>query len=116
MDKEYIEREALLNELGEELKINTPMYNKEQNEFVNRGIKIAIRDIRKQPTADVQEVRHGKNITKKYPTDEFICSECGHMNEDCTETKYNDDGDYYYICEYEYKFCPECGAKMDKED
>lgn len=67
------------------------------------------------PAADVQEVRHGKNLTKAHPVDEFICSECGYMTEDCTEKKYSQDGDYCYLCEYEYKFCPNCGAKMDKE-
>ena len=68
------------------------------------------------PASDVQEVKHGKNLTKAHPVDEFICSECGYMTEDCTEKKYSQDGDYCYLCEYEYKFCPNCGAKMDKEE
>ena len=54
------------------------------------------------PTEDVQPVKHGKwiainNSSKKY------CSECG------VEFK---------ILAYEindYRFCPYCGAKMDKE-
>lgn len=73
------------------------------------------RTIDEQPTADVQEVRHGKNITKTRPTDEFICSECGYMNEDITEKVYNEDGDYYFLREYQNKYCPNCGAKIDKE-
>lgn len=30
-------------------------------------------------------------------------------------TEHQKNGDYCYLCEYEYKFCPNCGAKMDKE-
>ena len=103
MAKEYIEREALLNELGEELQINTPMYNKEQNEFVNRGIKIAIRDIRKQPTADVQEVRHNKweYEDSDIGWTDYRCDSCGNI---ITTVAEPDDL---------YKYCPNCGAKMD---
>lgn len=73
------------------------------------------RTIDDQPTADVVEVRHGRNITEMHPVDEFICSECGFMCEDLTEKVYDEDGDYFYTREYEFKYCPSCGAKMDKE-
>lgn len=67
------------------------------------------------PAADVVEVRHGRNITQMHPVDEFICSECGFMCEDCTEKVFNEDGDYFYTREYEYKYCPSCGSKIDEE-
>ena len=52
--------------------------------------------IKKQPTADVVEVKHGewKQVSGKYPP--YICTSCNHI--------YNNK---------EYKYCPFCGAKMD---
>ena len=60
--------------------------------------------ISKQPTADVQEVRHGKWIDEVVEQDKhpsfagFYCSCCEH----------------YGIIKY--NFCPNCGAKMDGND
>lgn len=54
--KEYIEREAALNELEEELEYDTPFYTEEQNKFINSGLRIAIKDIKRLPAADVVEV------------------------------------------------------------
>ena len=53
------------------------------------------------PKADVQEARHGKWIEKPYllGTSNF-CSLCG---------------ENYGMPHGKYKFCPNCGAKMDKE-
>ena len=53
------------------------------------------------PAEDVQEVRHGKWIEKPYllGTSNF-CSLCG---------------ENYGMPHGKYKFCPNCGAKMDKE-
>ena len=50
------------------------------------------------PTADVVEVRHGewKKLYDKAPR--YVCTACNHL--------YNN---------REYKFCPNCGAKMDGE-
>ena len=59
------------------------------------------RNIKQLSTADVQEVRHGKWIEKPYllGTSNF-CSLCG---------------ENYGMPHGKYKFCPNCGAKMDKE-
>lgn len=56
MTKEYIEREAALNELIEELEMNTPMCTKEQNAYIDLGLKIAIKDIQRMTSSDVVEV------------------------------------------------------------
>ena len=53
-----------------------------------------------QQTADVQEVRHGKCISKP---DGFACSECKKK----AGTAYGKVGAYLS------KYCPNCGAKMD---
>lgn len=67
VEKEYIEREAAQKVLADDYAYN------------------AAKLLDTVPIADVQEVRHGKNLTKAHPVDEFICSECGYMTEDCTE-------------------------------
>ena len=46
---EYIEREALLSELQEEIEFETSMYTEEQNKYFNMGLKCAIRDVKSQP-------------------------------------------------------------------
>lgn len=60
------------------------------------------------PTANVQEVKHGRWIDG-YPEDyergitaQFKCSECG-RRAGISQTR-------------TYKYCPKCGAKMDKEE
>lgn len=64
-----------------------------------------LRLINSEPTADVQEVRHGKWVyTSRSPEwADCKCSECGY-----TDLFSND-------MECFYNYCPECGAKMDKE-
>lgn len=52
------------------------------------------KDINAMPTVDAEPVRHGKWIPWKYH-DGFRC-------EICKEPVYN-----------KYKYCPNCGAKMD---
>ena len=58
--KEYIERETLLKDLQEELDFVTPMYAEEQNKYFNMGLKCAVRNIKRQPTVDVVEAKHGE--------------------------------------------------------
>ena len=89
-EKEYIERDTLNNDLD--------WFAPEAfNSLIDKINKI----IRNQPTADVQEVRHGEWIEKPYllGTSNF-CSLCG---------------ENYGMPHGKYKFCPNCGAKMDKE-
>ena len=56
------------------------------------------------PTADVQEVRHGRWISNDLGGYKwaYYCSECGWV-----------DG---YPFNDRHKYCPNCGAKMDLED
>lgn len=52
------------------------------------------------PTVDAKVARHGKwkEANKKYPR--YVCTACDHLYNNKT-----------------YKYCPNCGAKMDgKED
>lgn len=97
--KEYIEREAALNAIKDEIENYQPnpdLYSITPYEFVRRGLNIAYSIIKNQPTADEQEVRHGKWI--KYKSQHYYCSRCGNKVGGITSP-----------------YCSECGAKMDKE-
>lgn len=53
---EYIEREALIAEIDEEIGYRTTMYTEEQNDYIEKGLKIARKDIKRFPAVDVVEV------------------------------------------------------------
>lgn len=93
----YIDEDKVLEKL-----YDTQLYDSDDNILFEEILD-------NTPTADVQEVKYGKNVTDINPVDEFICSECGFI---CKELSgYDKEEDVHY--EYEPKFCPECGAKMD---
>ena len=89
--KEYIEREALMQELEEIGGCDAPPDS--WADGFDKGILSAIKHVEAQPADDVTEVRHGRWIEDQ---EFFKCSECG--------------------CLTDYRlsnFCPDCGAKMD---
>ena len=106
-EKEYIEREALMN-----YPIRRNNYDKNGNvNFIN-GVESVLEYAEGLPAADVVPVVHGYNDNQKYyATDEFRCSVCGLHLEDWI--RLDDEGNCY---EYEFKYCPKCGAKMDEDE
>lgn len=70
------------------------------------GLQRAKKIISVLPTADVQEVKHGKWIyipETAYTVSVFECSACGcYRLERCTKR--------------EFRYCPTCGARMDSEE
>ena len=89
--KEYIERAALKRELA-------PY---EENDF-SQQINVILAIVDAQPAADVEEVRHGRWETA--PCNgvyDMRCSACGFAP-----------GIRFYSSDY----CPNCGARMGKED
>lgn len=82
--------------------------DKIEDEWGYEGIREDLYDI---PTADVEEVRHGENIyyTKNDEHCEFKCSVCNAwigVVEGGTDALDAARG---------FKYCPACGAKLDKE-
>ena len=93
--KEYIEREAVLERLA---KVDMDTYYG-FTAAVQFGVNHAIQCIKEAPAADVVEVRHGRwknGGNGLYDT----CSAC--------------EKEIYLAIPMNY--CPECGARMGKED
>ena len=84
----YIERDELISNL-----VELP----EQERIIYMGIYDCLRS---QPTADVVEVKHGRNI-EDIPS-LFECSLCGWC-----------DLDLYTSDTGIYNYCPNCGARID---
>ena len=97
--KEHIEREAILS-----YPIRADHCDKKNaNEHFIFGIESVMEFVENLPAADVAEVRHGR-WEEASDGDGVVCSECG--TDFCT-----------MIHETEkFRFCPNCGARMDKED
>lgn len=64
----------------------------------------------------LMEVKHGKNVGTDYDeVDQFVCSECGIELQGWYRVERDeDDGEETYH-EYRLRYCPNCGARMDKE-
>lgn len=92
--KEYIERAKVLESLG---------YEENRRGDVLPGSTFDI--ILQEPAADVAPVRHGRWV-KPVPGDgEPYCSEC-HAEQPW----------FYGYGYYEPDYCPNCGARMGKEE
>ena len=102
---EYIEREAISEEIRKYYYKNPPNFS--YGEGFDRGLDRAQRAILDAPAADVAQVRHGRWVDRIVDENEVIqpwmkryyCSEC------------LEDGNQSW-----FKFCPNCGAKMDGGD
>lgn len=94
MSKEYIERKALL-----------ARYDAEHVGPPGRAREL----MATAPAADVTPVVHGRWICINKRYGEYECSVCHGVDANCS--------DYYGIHTVtEQEFCPNCGAKMDKEE
>ena len=103
---EYIEREALLAELEDEIDFVSPFYNAEQNQYFTMGLRCAYRDAQRFPAADVAPVRHGRWIKE---------SDGGTRCSVCNKRVRNVTGGWYEPVDLsDMPYCPKCGAKMDE--
>lgn len=129
MDKEYIKRKTLLDEIKSLQVIVTGLRTGKGilNEYAKHYKNSVMRIIDEQATADVREVIHGKWELYDEHEDEYEHHRCSICKEDAIftyemESMYDEDfdGEWRYvtdICagidEYLTEFCPHCGAKMD---
>lgn len=86
---EYIDREKLMNDLHNHYECR----NAKQNAIMDEVCMIAF----KQPTEDVQKVKHGYWEDDEYM---YICNICGKWLDITQGTA-------------DMNYCPNCGAKMD---
>ena len=109
---EYIEREALKEDLKESYErlraiYDSLTYNEDKQICAGQLATFteAILRVKEAPAADVVEVRHGR---WEKQSGLYSCSECG------MTCPYDVQADVieYWACNY----CPNCGAKIDKEE
>lgn len=96
MAKEYIEREAL--EVALNHRLNFLMAENGEYDHYTSGFDEAVTKVENFPAADVAPVRYGRWIASH---DEFCA---------CSICKYP-----VYVGWNQTNYCPNCGAKMDKE-
>ena len=94
--KEYIERAAAVKKF-ENYRRDC---EEENDERAAQIFEDCVSELMALPAADVAEVRHGRWIENTF------CSCCGGFDED-------DKGN---IIQSFHNYCPNCGARMDKED
>ena len=92
----YIDADMLLIDLHQQHTIKLFKPTKEDVQFVGM-----LETINKQPTADVEEVKHGEWKSGNDLYYRVNCSLCGY--------------EHYLGAFYQYSgnYCPNCGAKMD---
>lgn len=106
MMPKYIDKDALLNKMQERHEDLARDYGDYDNYVM--GFSDAIELLENAPVADVQEVKHAKDLqaTKPYGRGSFECSNC-HFYDDDTYTIDTKIG--------RVKYCPACGALVEDE-
>ena len=105
--------------------INHPRYEDTVAEIVEKsymsgyvqGVENTAKEFRFELEQESCEDAHKKchNINPDYAEcDQFVCSNCGIELQDWHRVERDEDGDVTYH-EYEFNYCPHCGAKMDGE-
>ena len=99
---EYISKDKFIHFLFKEI----AYFEETQTDIeipISATLQSVVNEIKKFPSADVQPVKHGKNLDIETPSI-FTCSVCGWHSWDtyCGDTS-------------EYNYCPNCGTKMDGE-
>lgn len=100
--KEYIEKAAVEKFIEDGL--NNPDKNKA---FGHDAIEI-MAEIHYMPAADVAEVRHGRWMTTDAYPHHLYCSVC--------YKTYAKNAKWVNELDLPTNYCPNCGARMDKED
>ena len=104
---QYIDKDPLI----EKLKARHEDLVRDYGDYDNyvMGFQDAIELLENAPVADVQEVKHAKDLEATVPFGggSFKCSNC-HFYDDDTYTIDTEIG--------RIKYCPNCGAKIDLED
>ena len=101
---DYIEREAVLAYPIRKDKCD----RKHANEHFILGIESVIEFVENLPAADVAPVRHGRWMTTDAYPHHLYCSVC--------YKTYAKNAKWVNELDLPTNYCPNCGARMDKED
>ena len=105
---EYIEREKAIECIKPHVKPTT-VYGEGYMQAIEHALDI----LELMPASDVQPVVETEDLATA--TEQFICKNCGIRIENFEKVVLEEDNDGYIdklFCEYRFKFCPECGAKV----
>ena len=100
----YIDREAVISRLE---KVDMDTYYG-FTAAVQIGVDHAIQCIKEAPAADVAPVRHGRWLTTDAYPHHLYCSVC--------YKTYAKNAKWVNELDLPTNYCPNCGARMDKED
>lgn len=80
------------------------------------GFELAAKMVSNIPSINPEKLRPtAYNDNWKYRgCDEFVCSKCGIHLEDWTKVEVDLDTGDRNCFEYEFKYCPNCGARMEE--
>lgn len=110
-----IDADAFKKYLKEKFKeVKDQFQTEKMRSFAQKITNDFCRDIDEQPPIDVAPVVHAANITDENPVDQFVCSDCGIILEGYVRKTIDEDDGAEIYHEYEPRFCPDCGAKLDK--
>lgn len=97
----YINADNLIKKMQEQY---NDLLNKDgYYDNFTQGYGDALSTVENEPTADVQKVKHAKNLCEDYPS-LFQCSLCNWCDDDTTTGNTS-----------VYNYCPNCGAKIEHD-
>ncbi len=99
---EYVDKEKLYRYLDNEVEWKN-----------NQDRLFALEVVQDEESADVAPVVHGKWLNFY---GDFTCAECSKCGAIYDVVDVKPSGEIFGEFEKEYKFCPNCGAKMDLEE
>lgn len=102
--KEYIERETAVKFL----RSRKSQFVDDVGKGWNAGIEAAVEAVGNLPEADVAPVRHGRWLTTDAYPHRLYCSVC--------YKTYAKNAKWVNELELPVNYCPNCGARMGKED
>lgn len=105
---EYIEFEATKQSID---RIRS-VYHRARNFNAVSVIDNVFGEIKEIPAADVTQVVHGKWLNSY---NDFSCAECDRCGTIFEVTDNETDEGLWNAFKLSYKYCPNCGAKMDEE-
>ena len=108
---EYICRGAIIKELEEEIEAGNIEFD--EDVWINRGLKIALKDVKAAEAADVKPVKRGRWLEHRAVWIDQPRMEGWFVQAKCSECERLAPVLNRFTKSVVYEYCPHCGAKMD---